>query len=76
MDECLECGSRNFSEQIVNKIYEINGNPVIVREIPAIVCDNCGEKYFSGTTHDKIMKLIYDTDIVPETETMNSYHFA
>ena len=76
MDECIICGSKHFTEQKVNKVYEIDGSPVIVQNIPAMVCNNCGEKYFSGATHDKIMNLIYDNEIVTETVPAKSYEFV
>ncbi len=76
MDECLVCGSKHFSELKVNKIYEIDGNPVIVRNIPAQVCNNCGEKYFSGSTHDKIMRMVYNDESLAETVEAKSYEYT
>ncbi|TAL70185.1 MAG: YgiT-type zinc finger protein [Bacteroidetes bacterium] len=75
MDECLICGSKHFTEQKVNKVYEIDGSPVIVQNIPAHVCNNCGEKYFEGETHDKIMKMVYSNEIATETVEAKSYEF-
>ena len=75
MDKCLICGSTNFSEENVNEIYDINGEPVLVRNIPTSVCKNCGEKYFTGKTHEKVMQLIYNNEIMPETFTVKSYRF-
>ena len=33
MDKCLICGSTNFTEENVNEIYDINGEPVLVGNI-------------------------------------------
>ena len=76
MDECLICGSKHFNDELVNKVYEIDGEPVIVRDIPSYVCKNCGEKYFTGITHEKVMDLIYHSNTKPETFTGKAYHFA
>jgi YgiT-type zinc finger domain-containing protein len=76
MDECLICGSTHFTEQRVNKVFEIDGKPVFVQNIPAYICNNCGEKYFSGSTHDKIMKMVYNDKFVSETVSAKSYHFV
>lgn len=75
MDECVICGSKHFTEQLVNKIYEIDGSPVIVRNIPAMVCNNCGEKYFSGTIHDKIMSMIYNNESSAVRVEVKSYEY-
>jgi YgiT-type zinc finger domain-containing protein len=75
-NECLVCGSKHFTEQKVNKIYEVDGNPVLVRDLPAFVCNNCGEKYFSGSTHDKIMKIVYNEELIPEEVKAKSYQFV
>ncbi|MFH1049344.1 MAG: YgiT-type zinc finger protein [bacterium] len=76
LDECLICGSKHFTEQHVNKIYEIDGSPVIVRSIPAMVCNNCGEKYFSGEIHDRIMYMIYNSKSPAERVEAKSYEYA
>ena len=75
MEICNVCGSKHFIEQKVNKIYEIEGVPNIVKDIPALVCANCGEKYFLPITHDKVMKLIHNDKSVSETITAKSFNY-
>ena len=44
------CGSENFTEELVNETFEINGRIILVEGIPAKVCSRCGEITFSSET--------------------------
>ncbi|MBE9055041.1 YgiT-type zinc finger protein [Sphaerospermopsis sp. LEGE 08334] len=50
MLSCHICGSENFTEELVNETFEINGRIILVEGIPAKVCSRCGEITFSSET--------------------------
>jgi YgiT-type zinc finger domain-containing protein len=59
MFQCNVCGSKEFKEEKVNKTFNINGEFVIVENIPAKVCKNCGEESFERDTLAHIQTIIY-----------------
>lgn len=44
----------------VDEVFQINGKPVLVENIPAKVCDRCGEPTFSRETTEKIRQLLHE----------------
>ena len=58
--ECHNCGNNEFHIENVNQLLEINGKLFYIKEVPANICDRCGEKYFNPLTYDKIYEMIYN----------------
>ena len=59
MEQCLVCGSDEFGDEIVSEIFQIDGNPVLVENIPARVCLRCGEYTFSRQTTEKVRRMVH-----------------
>ncbi len=64
MSRCYVCGSSDFTENLVNETFEIDGKLILVENIPAKVCDRCGEIIFSGETGENI-RLMLNSDRQP-----------
>ena len=47
MFRCHVCGKTEARQELVSEVFDIDGKPVRVEAIPAIVCSNCGEPVFS-----------------------------
>lgn len=47
VDRCHECGGTLFEAKNVRMIFDLGGHIKIVDRVPADVCIQCGEKYFS-----------------------------
>jgi HTH-type transcriptional regulator / antitoxin MqsA len=60
MSPCQICGSTEFSEELFDEIFQINGTPVLVEKIPARVCAHCGEVAFSRETTEKIRQMLHE----------------
>jgi YgiT-type zinc finger domain-containing protein len=50
VDRCHECGSTLFETKKVRMIFDQGDHIKIVDQVPADVCVQCGEKYFSPHT--------------------------
>ena len=59
MFKCHVCGSTEYREQLVNEVFQIDGKPVLVENIPAQVCTRCGEEVFSRETTEKVRLLVH-----------------
>ena len=53
---CLICRQRETRPGKTTVTLERGGAIVVIREVPARVCDNCGEKYVEETTTAELLK--------------------
>ncbi len=54
--KCSFCGNKNLKNSKVEYTYKHDGKYMIFHNVPAIVCEYCGEKYFEA----KVLKQIED----------------
>jgi HTH-type transcriptional regulator/antitoxin MqsA len=59
MFRCHVCGSNDSSEELVNEVFRIGGEMVLVEHIPATVCVRCGETTFSRETTEAVRRLVH-----------------
>lgn len=59
MFKCHVCGSAQARQELVSEVFQIDGKPVLVENIPAQVCERCGEEIFSSETVEKVRKLVH-----------------
>ena len=59
MFQCHVCGSTESHSEVVNEVFQIDGNPVLVENIPARVCNRCGDTSFSRETTETIRRMLH-----------------
>jgi YgiT-type zinc finger domain-containing protein len=59
MNTCLYCKGK-LQEQLVTRIQEYNGHWYLIENLPALVCHQCGETYYTPEAHDRVIDLISD----------------
>jgi HTH-type transcriptional regulator/antitoxin MqsA len=59
MYRCHVCGSSEAHQELTSEIFHIEGKPVLVENIPAMVCDRCGEPTFSRQTTENIRLMLH-----------------
>lgn len=57
MNECLYC-SGQLEEKRMTRVQEYEGKYFIIENLPALVCKQCGEIYFTPEAHDLVIDLI------------------
>ncbi len=57
MSRCHCCGGE-LVEQLTTFLYEENGQVWIIRNVPAFVCKQCGEKEYSQETTHRILSFL------------------
>lgn len=72
---CYLCGGL-LSQQSVTKIQTWKGNLVgIVENVPAWVCNQCGERYYDGPVLEKIDALVKGKSKPQKNLTVPAYEF-
>jgi HTH-type transcriptional regulator/antitoxin MqsA len=76
MFKCHVCGSTNGQEKLVNEVFEIDGEFVLVENIPAVVCARCGEAVFSRETTERVRKLARERHRSLKSMTLHVFSYA
>jgi len=59
MFTCHVCGSNSAREESISEVFELEGRRVLVEQIPAQVCERCGEPVFSAATAESIRRVLH-----------------
>lgn len=59
MFQCEVCGSTQVRTELVSEVFNIDSKLLLVEQIPAQVCANCGELTFSRETTEKIRRMVH-----------------
>jgi YgiT-type zinc finger domain-containing protein len=57
MDECLYCKG-TLEEKFVTRMQEYKGRWFLIENLPALVCRQCGETYFTPQSHQLVLRLV------------------
>ncbi len=58
MFKCHVCGSTEGRQELVDEVFQIDGEFVLVEGIPATVCVRCGETIFSREAAERVRRLV------------------
>jgi len=56
-EKCQFCGG-NLENKKTNADLRINDELIIFEDVPAKVCDQCGEKYFSADIYARLERMV------------------
>jgi YgiT-type zinc finger domain-containing protein len=54
--KCVACKAGTVKPGTSTFMADMDGTVFVVRGVPALVCDNCGEKYFEGPVLERLME--------------------
>ena len=57
MNECLICKG-HLEEKLVTRLQQYAGHWYMIENLPALVCSQCGEIYYTPDAHDHVVDLI------------------
>ena len=55
--ECFKCRG-NLTEKKVNYVVNLEKTIIIIKGVPAKVCNQCGDQYFDDETTENIEKIV------------------
>ena len=55
---CLSCQQGRLVRGTTTATFDAEGTTVVVRNIPADICDSCGEGSFDPLTTDRLVELV------------------
>ena len=78
MDEvfgCTVCGADECHEELVDEIFHIGNQYVLVDRIPAAVCNRCGDLTFSADTVEQVRLLVHGETEPVKSIPLNVFEF-
>ncbi|MBM4461272.1 MAG: YgiT-type zinc finger protein [Chloroflexi bacterium] len=59
MYRCQVCGATEARSEVVSEVFLVDRLPVLVEDIPAVVCARCGDATFSRVTTERIRRMVH-----------------
>ena len=76
MFRCHICGSAENNVEHVSEVFRVDGRQVLVEQIPATVCRQCGDVSFSRETAERIRRMVHGEGHPSRTVEMDVFAFA
>lgn len=69
--KCFYCKG-DMQEQLTNYIADLDNCIIIIKNVPSLVCTQCGEKYYDNKTMKKIESILDSLEnIITEVAVVN-----
>ncbi len=72
---CDVCGNTSFHPANVSKAFNVDGRLFWVEDIPAEVCDRCGEENFTAEIAESLRRLVRAPDRAGRIVEAEVLHF-
>ena len=59
--ECVICKNGKTYDGITTVTLEKDNSVIVIKEVPANICDNCGHYYLSEESASKVLALAWET---------------
>lgn len=73
---CMYCKSGTVFESTTTHSVDYKGSIIIIKNVPCLECDQCGEKYYTGTVAEKIEKIVERTKFLNLEMSVIDYTFT
>lgn len=60
---CIECGNE-LRNKIKTYVANLDSCVIIIKNVPAMVCEHCGDVYYSDDVAEKIEEIVYGLESV------------
>ena len=76
MPQCIVCHSEQSREERVDQVFNLGDRYVLVAGVPATVCVDCGERWFSGEAAERCRVLVHEGPKAERTMPMEVFDYA
>ena len=73
---CAVCGCKESQSEVVDEVFKIDEEYVLVERIPAEVCSRCGEQSFTLETAETVRKMVNKEATPTRSIEMRVFQFA
>ena len=76
MKKCEVCGNTVVHHKNADEFFRVGGDTMLVEQVPAQVCDRCGEATFSRETVEKVRKMMQEHSQPTRKVEVETFAFA
>lgn len=76
MNKCEVCGNTTFRHEHMDEFFRVGGDTVLVEQVPARVCERCGEATFDRETVEKVRRMVQEHSHPARRVEVNAFAFA
>jgi len=76
MSKCNVCGNTTFHMENVEDIFHIDGQRVLVEDIPARVCNRCGDHTYAPEVAENIRRMVHGHKRPSRRERLDVFAYA
>jgi HTH-type transcriptional regulator / antitoxin MqsA len=69
-EKCFYCQG-TLEEKKIDRVQQYQSRWVLIENVPALVCKQCGEMYFKPETHDLVLRLVQSTESPTRIEKLD-----
>jgi YgiT-type zinc finger domain-containing protein len=73
---CAICGKKGAEVRYVTRSYGKGANLLIIKNVPAVVCPNCGESYLTAETLHEIERIKLHRKNLAKTRSVSVAEFV
>ena len=55
---CMFCKNKTFIESTTTHVVNYQNSIIIIRNVPCLECDQCGEKYYTDEVAEKLERIV------------------
>ena len=59
---CVICQQAELQEGTGTSIFERNGMTLVIKEVPKLICSNCGEEYTDEETTERLLQIVEEAE--------------
>ncbi len=55
---CMFCKNKTYTESTTTHVVNYQNSIIIIRNVPCLECDQCGEKYYTDEVAEKLERIV------------------
>lgn len=55
--KCVLCRNGETKPGFADKAFSHDGMTLVIKDVPAEICDNCGERYFDAEVTEELLRI-------------------
>ena len=59
---CVICKQAELQEGTGSFLFERDGMTLIIKEVPKLICPNCGEEYTEEETTERLLQIVEEAE--------------
>ncbi len=73
---CMFCKNKTYTESTTTHVVNYQNSIIIIRNVPCLECDQCGEKYYTDEVAEKLERLVNSAKQVMQEISVVDYKTA